>query len=83
MPSWDCVEDVSLTEMCYNRRILNNTCIMVEDVSLTEMCYNYIREHIDDNGVEDVSLTEMLHGAREIGQRGVLGRTVVREVPDS
>ena len=34
------VEDVSLTEMCYNHLTATFTPLLVEDVSLTEMCYN-------------------------------------------
>ena len=37
------VEDVSLTEMCYNLLISDIWMTWVEDVSLTEMCYNHGR----------------------------------------
>ena len=39
------VEDVSLTEMCYNSVLVGCISLYVEDVSLTEMCYNAYAEN--------------------------------------
>ena len=33
--------------------------------------------------ISELEMEFSVHGAREIGQRGIFGRTVVREVPDS
>ncbi len=35
-----CLEDVSLTKMCYNDATEDCLLMMLEDVSLTKMCYN-------------------------------------------